>query len=358
MQGNLFLIKRLAWVLVCLFLRVLFAGAQARDPQTGDAQIRIVSIYGKVYLPDRQPAAFMPIHLSTVRGYGADTTADDKGNFLFEDVPMNQIQLKVNPPKESPYYDAPVTVNISREGVNNFRADIYIVRSVVMVPKTEKTAPVISVREASQQVPSAAQKAYLKGKKYRGQKKFKEALNELDLAIRLYPEYFQAITEKGNVLVSTGHLQEGLTEFDKALRILPSYEPALSGAGFCLLSTGKHEQAIGMLEQAAHIDPANAQNLLFLGIANLALSRWSKAQAALEQALARDQERMASAHLYLAYALAGQELYSRAADEMHTYLTLNPTAPNAGRLRDTEAQWRSQVARGPKQQNPFRMKVF
>jgi tetratricopeptide (TPR) repeat protein len=349
MQDNLFPIKRLAWVLVCLFLMVLFAGAQARDTQTGDSQIRIVSIHGKVYLPDRQPAAFMPIHLSTVRGYSADATADDKGSFLFEDVPMNQIQFKVNPPKESPYYDAPVTVNFSREGANNFRADIYITGTVEVVAKKEKTPPVISVKEAGQHVPSAAEKAYLKGKKYRGQKKFKEALNELDLAIQLYPEYFQAITEKGNVLAGTGHLQEALTEFNKALQILSSYEPALSGAGFCLLSTEKFEQAIGVLEQALQIDPAHAQNLLFLGIANLGLSRWSKAQEALEQALKRDREGMANAHLYLAYALAGLELYSRAADELHMYLTLNPTAPDADRLRDKEAQWRSQVAPGLKQ---------
>jgi tetratricopeptide (TPR) repeat protein len=351
MQENLFLIKRPAWALLALFLLVLFAEAQTRDAQNPDAQTRMVSIYGKVYLPDRQPAVLMPVHISNGGGYSADTTTDDEGNYRFEgvNVPMGQIQFKVNPPRESPYYDAPVTVNISREGQSNFRADIYISRSVEVVAKKEKAAPVISLKEAGQHVPSEAQKAYLKGKKYRGQKKFKEALNELDIAIRLYPEYFQAITEKGNVLVSTGHPQEALTEFNKALQVFSSYEPALSGAGFCLLSTGKFEQAIGMLEEAIHIDPTHAQNLLFLGIANVVINRWSKAEEALEQALGRDKEGMTSAHLYLAYALAGQELYSRAADELHMYLTLDPTAPDADRLRDKEAQWRSQLAPGLKQ---------
>ncbi len=159
----------------------------------------------------------------------------------------------------------------------------------------------------------------------------------------LYAEYYQAITEKGYVLANTGQFQEALTEFNKALQLHSSYEPALSGAGFCLLSTGKHEEAIGVLEQALQLDPAHTQNLLFLGIANVVLSRWSKAQEALEQALKQDQAAMTNAHLYLAYALAGQELYGRAADELHTYLKLNPTAADAGSLRDKEALWRSKI---------------
>jgi tetratricopeptide (TPR) repeat protein len=344
MQDSLFLIKKLAWALVCLFLMVLFAEAQ-----TSETQIRFATIFGRVYLPDRKPAALMPVGISNSNGYSAETITDDDGNYRFEGVPMGQFQFKVNPPTGSPYHDAPVTFNITRENQNNFRANIYMMKSTEVAAPREKTAPVISVKEASQHIPSAAQKAYEKGKKCRELKKFKEALIELDSAIRLYPEYFQAITEKANVLAGTGHLKEALTEFNKALRIFSSYEPALSGAGFCLLSTGDFEQAIRMLELAIQIDPAHAQNLLFLGIANVVLSRWSKAQEALELALNRDGEGMASAHLYLAYALAGQELYGRATDEMHTYLTLNPTAPDADRLRETESQWRSKIARGPKQ---------
>jgi tetratricopeptide (TPR) repeat protein len=338
MQDNLFLIKRLAWTLVYLLLMVLFAEAQAPEPKT-----TIVSIYGKVFLPDRQPAPFMPLHLSTSSGYRADTTTDSDGNYRFEEVPQAQIQFKVTPPADSPYYDAPVLFNITRESGNVLRANIYITQSKEVIVKKERAVQAVSVIELSQHVPSAAQKAYQKGEKYRKQKKFNEAMNELNKAIQFYPEYFQAITEKGYVLTNTGQFQEALTEFNKALQLYSSYEPALSGAGFCLLSTGKFEHADGVLERALHIDPTHTQNLLFLGIANVVLARWSKAQEALEQALKRDQAGMTNAHLYLAYALAGQELYSRAADELHTYLKLNPAAADAGRLRDKEALWRSKI---------------
>jgi tetratricopeptide (TPR) repeat protein len=338
MQDNLFLIKRLVWTSAYLFLMVLIAEAQAPEPKT-----TIVSIYGKVFLPDRRPAPFMSLHLSTSSGYSADTTTDNDGNYRFEDVPQAQIQLKVTPPAESPYYDAPVIYNVTREGPNTLRANIYITQSKQVILKKEKTEQAISVKQLGQHVPSAAQNAYQNGKKHREQKKFKEALNELNRAIQLYPDYFQAVTEKGYVLANTGHLQEALVEFNKALQIFSSYEPALSGAGFCMLSTEEYEHAIGMLEQAIQIEPTHAQNLLFLGIANIALTRWSDAQEALGRALKRDPEGMTSAHLYLAYALAGQELYSWAVDELHTYLKLTPNAPNAGHLWDLEALWRSKI---------------
>ena len=126
MQDNLFLIKGLAWVLVCLFLMVLFAEAQ-----TPEAQTRIVTIAGRVFLPDRQPAALMPIHISNSGGYSADTTTDSGGNYQFEGVPMARIQFKVNPPVGSPYYDAPITFNITRESQTSFHANIYILPSTM-----------------------------------------------------------------------------------------------------------------------------------------------------------------------------------------------------------------------------------
>jgi len=134
MQHNLFLIKRLVWTLVYLLLMVLFAEAQAPEPKT-----TIVSIYGKVFLPDRQPAPFMPLHLSTSSGYSADTTTDSDGNYRFEGFPQAQIQFKVTPPAESPYYGAPAIFNITREGQNALRADIYITQLKEAIVKKERT---------------------------------------------------------------------------------------------------------------------------------------------------------------------------------------------------------------------------
>ena len=206
----------------------------------------------------------------------------------------------------------------------------------------------ISAREASQRVPKDAQKAFVQGKQYREQKKFEAALKELDRAIKIFPDYFQAWTEKGKTEINLSHPQQALQDFLQALQLFPSFEPALSGAGYCHLTLGEYEQSITVLEKAIQIDPTHVQNLLFLGVANLALKRWGKAQEALERALGLDPEGVVTAHMYLAHALAGQGFFDRAADEMHTYLELNPGAPNADRLRDTEARWRTEITKESK----------
>ncbi len=304
-----------------------------------------ISLSGKVSLPNSDPATQIQVYILGTSGFSASTNTDDVGNFRFDGVPRSVYALTVTIPKEMHYRADPLSVDTTKEGAI-FVANIFLRNPVGASIEKEKTAQVISTREASQNIPKDARKALDKAQKYREQKKYGAALDELNKAIGIYPDYFQAFTEKGTVQVQSGHAQEALPDFSKAIQIFPDYEPALSGAGYCLLSLGKYQQSIDLLEKAVHVDSTHTQNLLFLGIANLALSHWEKAQEALEQALRLDQAGVVSAHMYLANALAAQHLYSRAAEELHTYLQLNPGAPNADRLRSKEQFWRTQIAQG------------
>ncbi len=314
-----------------------------------------ITVYGKVFSPSGNPAAKITIHISASHAFGADTTTDVDGNYRFEGLPPGLFELKLNQPANSPYSGATISYGISYEGGGRYRADILLRNPVEIVQNKEKAPSVISAREASQNIPKEAQKAFNRGKQYREQKKLEAALKELDRAIKLFPDYFQAWTEKGKTEINLGQSQKALQDFAQALQLLPDYEPALSGAGYCHLTLGAYDRSIEMLEKAIQINPTHVENLLFLGIDNLALKRWEKAQEALERALGLDPKGMVTAHMYLADALAGQEIFDRAADEIHTYLELNPNAPNAARLRDAETRWRAEASKGLKSKNPFRM---
>jgi tetratricopeptide (TPR) repeat protein len=311
-----------------------------------------LTVYGKVFLPDGNPAANMTIHISSSHAFNADTTTNIEGIYRFEGVPPGLFELRLNQPASAPYSGAAIGYGIAYEGGGRYRADVFIQNPVEISQKKEKTAPVISTREASQNIPKEAQKAFVRGKQYREQKKLEAALKELDKAIKIFPDYFQAWTEKGKTEINFGHPRQALQDFTEALQLFSDFEPALSGAGYCHLTLGAYEQSIAMLEKAMQIDSTRVQNLLFLGVDHLALKRWGKAQEALERALRLDPNGMVTAHMYLAHALAGQEIFDRAADEMHAYLELNPGGPNADRLRDTEARWRAEVTKGAKSKNP------
>ncbi len=333
-----FLIRPVKWVGIWFFIS---SSALAQTPGS-------ISVYGKVFLPDGNPAARMTVHISAARSFSADTTTDVEGNYRFEGLPPGPFELKLNQPADAPYSKATIAYGISYEGGGRYRADVLIRNPVEIVQNREKSPAVISAREAGQNIPKEAQKAFNRGKQYREQKMLEAASKELDRAIKVFPDYFQAWTEKGKTEINLGHPQKALEDFTQALQLLPDYEPALSGAGYCHLILGSYEQSVASLEKAIRIDSTHVQNLLFLGIDNLALKRWGKAQEALERALGLDPKGMVTAHMYLAHALAGQGIYDRAADEMHTYLELNPNAPDAARLRDAESQWRAEASKGLK----------
>jgi len=347
-SGRVSSIRLMKWIGLWFWIS---SSVQAQTPVN-------ISVYGKVFSPDGNPAANVTIHISASHSFNADTTTDIDGNYRFEGLPPGLFELRLNQPAKAPYSGATIGYGIAYEGGGRYRADVFIRNPVEMVRKKERTAAVISTREANENIPKEAQKAFVRGKQYREQKKLEAALKELNKAIKIFPDYFQAWTEKGKTEINLGHPQQALQDFTQALQLFPEFEPALSGAGYCHLTLGEYERSIAMLEKAIQIDSTHVQNLLFLGVDNLALKRWGIAQEALERALKLDPSGMVTAHMYLAHALAGQEIFDRAADEMHTYLELNPNTPNAGRLRDTEARWRAEATKGSKTKNPFRMEVF
>jgi tetratricopeptide (TPR) repeat protein len=222
--------------------------------------------------------------------------------------------------------------------------DIFL-RKPLETKRKEILERVISAKEAA--IPKPARKALERAQKYRAEKKLDAALTEIDKAIAIYPLYHRAVAERGIIQVNLGRLREALKDFSKSIEIFPEYEPAVSGAGYCLLSLEQYEDAIAYLGKAIQLNPDNTKNMIFLGIANLAMSRWHQAEEILERALKLDGSAAVEAHVYLADALAGQQLYSRAADALGAYLKLNPNAPTAVRLREREKYFRAQQSKGP-----------
>ncbi len=206
-----------------------------------------------------------------------------------------------------------------------------------------QSATSIPATAAGQTIPKGAKKALDRARRYREAGKTVAALAQLDKAIKLYPGYFEAFAEKGTAQIQSGRIESALRDFEKAIEIFPDYEPALSGAGYCLLKMGQYERSVPLLEKAVVIAPRRAQCQLLLGMAYLALGHWQKSQESLERALEIDFLGAASARIYLADALAAQHLYRRAAEEIRTYLQINPGAPNAEQLRGKEAYWRSLI---------------
>jgi tetratricopeptide (TPR) repeat protein len=171
-----------------------------------------------------------------------------------------------------------------------------------------------------------------------------KALERFSRAIELYPDYFQAMYERGDLYVTQRKLNEAAADFAHALKVDDHYGPALRGSGYCKLEKKEFAQAIDDFERSLSAEPDNANTYLLLGIANLELNRREPARQALQKALGFSAQPVPRAHIYLANLFALEHQYQQAADELRKYLDAEPTTADAAEMRKIEAQWRARAA--------------
>jgi tetratricopeptide (TPR) repeat protein len=180
--------------------------------------------------------------------------------------------------------------------------------------------------------------------KFKGNDEPLKALESFNRAVDLYHDYYQALSERGDVNVSQRKLEEAAADFDRALKINSHYGPALRGSGYCKLEKREFADAIELFEKSLSNDPNNANTHLLLGIANLELDRRESAREALQKALSFDTQPAPRAHIYLANLYARERQYLQAADELHKFIEADPVAADAAGMREIEAKWRARAA--------------
>jgi len=206
----------------------------------------------------------------------------------------------------------------------------------------------VDVNEAN--IPKAARKAYDQGIKLQKENKAQEALTEFNQAIELFPQYFQALTERANLLMQQNKLAEAEADFAQAIKLNGQYAPAWRGIGYCQLQQKNFAAAVSNLENAFVLDPKSPMTLLLLGYANLSLNRYEPAKQCLQAALKLSPESAARARVYLAEIFAREQKFKEAADEIRAYLKSKPDAADAANLRRLEEDWRAR-SKAPKDQH-------
>lgn len=317
---------------------------QAERAGTVQAQSGNFTVYGRVSAPDGRPAARVTVKIDGLTGLNRQTQSDDQGAYEFRSIPGGRYHLTITNPNDPTQVMDAVEADTARSSANRLLVHLYLHTATAYAPK-ETRPGVLSVIEAGQNVPKNARKAYDQGLKSKADNKFDQALKSFDNAVQIFPEYFQALSEQGEIYIKLGRISAADDVFERALKIDDSYRPALRGLGLCKLQEQKFGEAARYLMRALESDYDDADSHLFLGIALLNLKQPALAEQALHESLRLDNVRAASAHVYLADLYSRQERYGAAADELHVYLAARPAAPNAAKLKEKEAQLRAKVVK-------------
>jgi len=318
------------------------AFAQVRDlPPVPSRPGRSVTIQGQVSLSSGQPAGVVLVRLTTRGGVPRETFTNDQGRYEFVDMEEGGYVLTASSPTDATLVSDSIQTDTSHTATGKLTVNL----TLHLIAEGYKSKPgILDVEESKQKIPREARKAFDKARKFLDSKEVDKALEKFDLAINLYDNYYQALSERGDVYVSQRNLKEAAADFDRALKINLNYAPALRGSGYCKLEQKDFAGAIQDFERSISVDPGNAGTQLLLGIANLESENREAAKAALLKALTFNPPAV-RAHIYLGNLYAKQHMFKEAADELQKYLQVNPDDADRVNLRSIESQWRALAAK-------------
>jgi len=182
---------------------------------------------------------------------------------LFEDEKMAKeycTQLELRGMKAATLFGN----KFSEESITEFRK-----KGFVLIEKDDNTSQLINSKKITQ----------LCGKAFALEKlnDYFNALLHYEEALKIEPNYFDALYGKALMLKELGKLEEALTYIDRSIETKPENVQSLHSKGFMLTELGKHEEALACFDRVLKIEPEREVTLLNKGIMLTVLKRYDEA---------------------------------------------------------------------------------
>jgi tetratricopeptide (TPR) repeat protein len=191
----------------------------------------------------------------------------------------------------------------------------------------------------SMAAPAEARKAFEKGRKAGAEKKFDDAIKELNKAVQIYPQYAIAWSLMGEIHRLENQFDLAKKEYSQALTADAKFVSPYFGLAAMAIVENKWAEAAQFTDQLIALNPfAYPMAYFFNAAANFNLGKLDAAEQS-----ARKFQQMDTAHsrpdiaLLLGNILAGKRQYAEAAQLYRDFLAGRPDAPNAEEVRK-EAQ--------------------
>ena len=315
-------------------------------PATVTPQTNSNTISGHVSNDQRMPLADLRVELlNEVDSVIRTVKTDGSGLFVFRKLSDGTFQVRVQTSGTN-YVSQTKRVDLARpHGFGAAFEELDFVLATNNKAGNTTKPGVVFVQE----VPESARKQFQKAsdlvvKSNRRQ----EALVALKSAIELFPQYFDALEMLGTEQVKDREYEAAIPALTKALQINSRAYASAFALGVAQYNLKQLEPAIESFRRAVLLNEKSINANLWLGIALRQTSRPDEAEPYLKRADVLADSKLPDAHWQLALLYNQLKRYKEAADELETFLKVQPDTRDVELIKKLIQRFRQQsVAEKP-----------
>jgi tetratricopeptide (TPR) repeat protein len=256
-------------------------------------------------------------------------TAEGDGSFEFDGIAPGQYQLRVTNSGGQLMHEEPVFV-----GTGNQNLSIRVSNRTSASGSAEGT---VSLRRLQHKVPGNAQKEYEKGRQASVKGDQSKAIDHLQKAAQIDPQFSDAYNGLGVVHMALGQTQMASEEFQQAINLEPDHDQAVANLSIALFRLQRFRDAEQVARLSLKLNPTRSKLRYVLGM-SIVTDGGDKTEALFN--LQRAAADVPEAHLLAAKLLAESGRRDEAAKHLDDYLR---TAPQSGISRDKVEAWLAQL---------------
>lgn len=305
------------------------------------------SISGRLVFPSGQRAdARLKVRLESSGNGELNVLADGNGTFTFRGLRAGSYTVVVEggdffeTARETLYIEPTITDRRTNVSVGPLSRPYTV--QIYLRSKAESAQPKAGVLNAAlASIPKPAVDLYERGRQAAARGETDKAIDDLRRAIHLHPNFNLALNELGVQYLRKGELDKAAEVLQKVLQLSPDAPEPCLNYGIVLLQQKKFVDAEKQLRDAVKKNENTYTAHLYFGITLIYVKNYPEAEGQLRKAITIAGPKASQAHYYLGGLYWQTGKHKEAADELETFLKLEPKAANADKLRTTIKELRT-----------------
>jgi len=297
-------------------LSLVLVAETAAQNSTGNVHVHVT------FPDDRVPQRQLKVELVGAGNQIAQTFTNDQGQAQFVGVALGT------------YY-----VRVSGEGIEDTESEAIDVdarkatQSVFVrvrpASNAEKNgaAGVPTVSAGNLRIPAKASKEFDKATELMSKQEWQKAIERLNKALAIYPDYAQAYNNLGVAYARLGNSEKEREALQKAVAANDHFAPAFVNLGQMELRLHNFNAAQGDLEKASSVDPSDARTLVLLAQAELLNGRFQEVIATAQKVHSMSHASFARIHYIAARAFEKLNRLPDAVTELKLFLHEESAGP-------------------------------